>query len=499
MHDLLPNIPNLLNDALSSVHFFMPEIYLGVLFLVVLVTGLVFTRNAGAYCRIISVVGMLLVIAQDVIQLYLPANEVKALFSGMLLLHHTPVVFKLVIDVLSILLLIYFAWDKQLRAHKKGLADLFAIAIASILGLHLMVMSINLLSIYLSIEFVSLASYLMVAYKTDQGNSAGAGLKYALFGAAASAVMLYGISLLYAFTGHTDMVVPEFLQNLSKVDPLAVSLALMLVMAGIGFKLSFVPMHFWVPDVYQGAATPVTAFLSTVPKIAAFGMVLHLIAPFVLHPAWHGFDFKLLFSVIGIVTMIAGNFAAVMQKNIKRMLAYSSIGHTGFALIAIVSFNQAAVSALIFYLAVYALANIGALMLASHFANVTGAEDVDGYKGLGFTMPTASVCFVIILISLTGLPVTAGFIGKVVVFQAAYSVYQQTHNVWLMLLMATGALTTVVALFYYIKIPLYLFLKKADNNHEHHVSTPSLLIAACVISFLLVLVGVFPDLLGKWL
>jgi NADH-quinone oxidoreductase subunit N len=498
MRELLPIISYQLNDALSSVHYFMPEIYLGVLFLLVLITGLIYTKNAAAICRIISVLGMIFVIMQDVIQCYLPAGEARPLFSGMLLLHHTPVIFKLVIDAVSVLLLLYFAWDRQLKAHKKGLSDVYAITIASILGLHLMVMAINLLSIYLAIEFVSLASYLMVAYKSEQGFSAGAGLKYVLFGAASSAVMLYGISLLYAFTGYTDIFAPAFIQNLSKVNDISVAFALVLVMAGIGFKLSFVPMHFWVPDVYQGAATPVTAYLSTLPKVAAFGLLIHLVSPFILGQ-WTGINIKLFFCVIGLITMIAGNFAAVMQQNVKRMLAYSSIGHTGFALMAIVTISTGSISALLFYLAVYAVANIGALMLASYFANITGAENMNDYKGLGFKLPGASVCFVIIMISLTGLPVTAGFIGKVLIFQSVYNTYQQDHNIWLMLLMGTGALTTVVALFYYIKIPLYLFLRKADNNHEYVIVSQSLLFVTAAISFLLVFIGVFPDYLARYL
>jgi NADH-quinone oxidoreductase subunit N len=498
MHSLLPSIPARLNDALSSIHFFMPEIYLAALFLLVLVTGLVYTKNAAGMCRIVSVLGMMVVIMQDVVQCYLPAGQAIKLFSGMLVLYHTPVVFKLLIDVLSVLLLIFFAWGKYLKAHKKGLSDLYAIAVASILGLHLMVMAINLLSIYLAIEFVSLASYLMVAYKADQGTSAGAGLKYVLFGAASSAVMLYGISLLYAFSGSMDLADPAFIGNLAKVNSLSVSFALVLVFAGLGFKLSFVPMHFWVPDVYQGAATPITAWLSTLPKIAAFALLVNFIAPFISAGTPLSFDIRLLLSVIGLLTMIIGNFAAVMQQNVKRMLAYSSIGHTGFALMGIVTFSSQGISALIFYLAVYAAANIAALILAAYFANVTAAEHMEDYKGMGFKLPAASVCFVIVLISLTGLPVTAGFMGKVLIFQAVYTVYQQGHNVWLLTLMAIGALTTVVSLFYYIKIPLYLFLRKSDNNHEYHVSHQSLLVAAMLISLLLVIIGVFPDYLARW-
>lgn len=502
MDGLINNISTLVQNAISSVPYFMPEIYLAVLFLLVLITGLVYSRNVAAICRIISVLGMVFVIAQDLLQYFVPKERSLPLFDGFILLHHTAVIFKLIIDVLSVLLLLYFAWDRHLKAHRKGLSDLYAIMVASILGLHLMVMSVNLLSMYLAIEFVSLASYLMVAYKSEQGMSAGAGLKYVLFGAAASAVMLYGISLLYAFTGYIDVFAPRFINGLMNANHLAVLFAFVLLFAGIGFKLSFVPMHFWVPDVYQGAATPVTAYLSTLPKIAAFGLTLNLLVPLALNHAPGAlpvFNFRLFLAIIALVTMIAGNFGAVMQRNVKRMLAYSSIGHTGFALMALVVLKDVNVPSLTFYLAVYAIANIGALMLASYFANITGGENMDDYKGLGFKLPAASVCFVIILISLTGLPVTAGFIGKVLIFQSVYDIYQHTHEKLLMALLATGAVTTVVALFYYIKIPLYLFLRKSENNHEYVVSSQSLLFVAILIAILLVFLGIFPDYLVKCL
>ena len=179
------------------------------------------------------------------------------------------------------------------------------------------------------------------------------------------------------------------------------------------------------------------------------------------------------------------------------MLAYSSIGHTGFALMAIVTFTSQGISALVYYLAVYGIANIGALALASYFANVADAEELDGYKGLGLKHPAASICFIVILISLTGLPVSAGFTGKLFVFSAVYGVYQQNHDVWLLLLLITGALTTVVSLFYYIKIPLYLFLKKSENTTNANSNSNSIIVFAIIISLIIVLLGIFPDkLLG---
>jgi NADH-quinone oxidoreductase subunit N len=499
MHDLLPHISTQLTGILGDMKYFVPELTLAALFIVVLITDLLFGRTSEKWCRMVACLGMLLVLFRDVQQVALIQSSTNTLFSGMLLQTHISLIFRIIIDVSVLILLLYFAWDEQLRSHPKKLSDLYSITIAAVLGLHLMTMAINLLSVYLSVEMVSLASYLLVAYRSENAFSTEAGLKYVLFGAAASAIMLYGISLLYGFSGALNLFDPNFFMALTQANPLGVAFAIILVLAGIGFKLSFVPMHFWVPDVYEGAPTPITAFLSTVPKIAAFGLLVNFLTPFISSAPFKAFDFGLCLSVIGIITMIAGNFAAVLQNNAKRMLAYSSIGHTGFALMAIVTFTPQGITALTYYLAVYVIANIGALMLVTYFTRITGSEDVSSYKGLGSKYPAASVCFVIILISLTGLPVTAGFTGKVFVFSAVYSVYQQSHNSWLLLLTITGAITTVVSLFYYIKIPLNLFLKRTDNIAEPISGLKYIITSAIIISVLLVFLGIFPDWLTRFL
>ncbi len=498
MHELLPYIPAQLTDINSSLHYFMPELLLTILFILVFITDLLTGKKNMKFCRLVAMAGMALVLWHDVLQLN-TLHAAHFIFNGMLLLQHSSIVFKLIIDTLVILLLLYIPWDKALRAHYKGLADLYSIIIASVLGLHLMLMAVNLLSIYVAIEMVSIASYLMAAYRSDTAVSTEAGMKYVLFGATSSAVMLYGISLLYGFAGSLDVLQGGFIVNICAANPVAVSLAIVMVMVGIGFKLSFVPVHFWVPDVYQGAATPVTAYLSTLPKIAAFGLLLNFLVPFVHYPYanFTAFDFNLFLSVVGIVTMLVGNLAALWQTNIKRLLAYSSIGHTGFALIAVATFSGQGILALIFYLAVYAVANMAALMLATYYVNKIGAHNLDDYKGVGLRYPLPSICFVIILISLAGLPITAGFNGKVLVFSAAYAAYQQSGNGWLLALMITGAATTLISLFYYIKIPLYMFLKK----NEHHaddliVNHRYLLMLICVLTVFLLLVGVFPQMLG---
>jgi NADH-quinone oxidoreductase subunit N len=495
MHDLIPNINQQLTGILGDIKYFIPEIYLAALFILVLVTDLLFGRNSEKLCRVVAGVGMVLIIGTDLQQLPLIGDQLSFLFSGMLLHNHTSIIFRLVIDCSALLLLLYFSWDEPLKSHAKKLSDLYSITIAAVFGLHLMTMAANLLSVYLAIELVSLASYLLVAYRSENAFSTEAGLKYVLFGAAASAIMLYGISLLYGFTGTLSLFNAQFIEGLTQVNSTGSAFAVVLVLIGIGFKLSFVPIHFWVPDVYEGAPTPITAFLSTVPKVAAFALLINFLTPFIITPNWKGLNFSTYLSVIGILTMIAGNFAAVMQNNAKRMLAYSSIGHTGFALMAVVTFSAEGIKALEYYLAVYVLANIGALMLVTYFEKITGSADINSYKGLGLKYPTAAISFVIILISLTGLPVSAGFTGKLFVFSAVYGVYQANHNIWLLLLTITGAVTTVVALFYYIKIPLNLFLKRTDDVTEPQRNSGYILISAVIIAILLVFLGIFPQYL----
>ncbi|MVN20909.1 NADH-quinone oxidoreductase subunit N [Mucilaginibacter arboris] len=498
MNELPLSITEQLNNILQSILYVVPETALAILFLLVIITGLLLKKDADRFCQLLSLFGLVFVFQRDVQQLYLILSGPKFLFNNMLLLHHVSIVFKLIFEALAFLIVVYVPLDEQLKVHKKGLSDLYAIIIAVVFGLHLMAMSVNLLMIYLSVEMVSIGSFLMVAYRSENRFAVESGLKYVLFGFAASATMLYGMSLLYAFTGQLDLFNGQFLEQLIHLNPVPVSLAILLVLTGIGFKLSFVPMHFWVPDVYEGAATPIVAFLSTLTKIVGFALLANFLTPFIFFSHWTAFDFRLFFSAVAILTMVTGNFAAILQNNLKRMLAYSAIGHTGFGLMALVTFSQQGVSALLFYLLVYALANIGALMLCSFYAGKNSMLTVQDLRGLGKTYPFAGVCFVILLISLTGLPVSAGFNGKVLVFSAVIEVYRQTHNIWLLALLVTGAVTTVVSLFYYFKIPLYLFLKSAENETELPAEKKQtfLLIIIGLLSALVLLIGIYPGFLS---
>ncbi|GAB2684358.1 NADH-quinone oxidoreductase subunit N [Mucilaginibacter koreensis] len=498
MNELLPQLPARLNDVLDSTVYFKPELCLTALFLLVLLADLFLSKKLTWIAHVVACLSMLVVIQADIYQYRAPGG-LKMLFGGMLVFHHPGVVFKLITDTLAILLFLYFPWDAQLKKHQKGLGDAYTIIVGSVLGIHLMLMVANLLSVFLAIEMVSIASYLLVAYQSDKALSAEASLKYVLFGMAASAVMLYGISLVYAFTGTLSLFNIELVNGIQQLNQPALVLALLLIMAGIGFKLGAVPLHFWVPDVYQGSATPVMAYISTLPKLGAFGLLFNFLMPFAYERHWFADHLQPLIAAISIITMLVGNFAAVWQNNVKRMLAYSSIGHTGFALMALLCFNAQGTSALAFYLAIYAVANIGTLALATYFKNVADADDVADYRGLGLKYPLASVCYVVLLISLTGLPVTTGFNAKLLVFSANYSVYRQSHNVWLLATLITGALTTVVSLFYYLKIPLNLFLKKSDTDIQMQSSNVYLSVFYVVLTVFILVFGIFPDFLARFL
>ncbi len=495
MNDLLPGIPEQLNRILNDIGVFLPEIYLTGVFIVVLLADLLVGRQSSKYCRAIALAGLVIVAFKSYDQLTLLSNgqQLLPLFNDMLVLHSKSVYFKLTIDVLCMVLLVWLPWDKKLATHAKGLSDMYTIIIASVLGMHLMVMASNLLTVFLSVEMVSIASYLLVAYRAESNKGAEAGLKYVLFGAAASAIMLYGISLLYGFAGTLNIFDPQFPAALAAVKGAGVNMAIGLVLLGIGFKLSFVPVHFWVPDVYEGASTPVTAYLSTLPKVAGFALLANFVNAMIWVVPHPSFDFRTLFAVVGTVTMIVGNFAAISQQNVKRMLAYSSVGHTGFALMAVTTFSKQGLDALAYYLLVYGIANMAALLLAANFENEKNAQNASEYKGLGIKYPVASVNFVIVLISLTGLPVTAGFTGKLFVFSAVYSVFDQSKQIWLLILLITGAIVTVVSLFYYIKIPLNLFLKRVNATHEVIYSDKKVIILSSLLALLLILLGIFPN------
>lgn len=497
MQEFLPYLSQLIYSGVSGFAHLIPEIILTIVFILVIVTDLFFPGKKSSAAFWVCIIGI--TISAVAVYLKNPGLIRISLFNNSIIIDQLALSFKLIFSAVTILFAIFIRYNKALQNHKKGVGDLYMLLPAVLIGLNLMSMSASLLMIYISIEMVSIASYLMVGYASATAKQTEAAMKYALFGSICSAVMLYGMSLLYAFTGSINIGDEAFLTGLSLVSEPAVSLAMILVLVGIGFKLSFVPLHFWTPDVYEGAPTPVTAFLSTAPKIAGFALLIRFIEPFTLfaetHPDKELFDFKTALTIVALLSMIIGNFSAIWQNNVKRMLAYSAIGHTGFALMAIVSFSDQAFTAILFYLGIYAIMNMAAFMLVDRIEEQTGATDVRDYKGLGKILKLEFVCFVVVLVALTGLPPTAGFVAKLFVFSAAFQQYSISESLWTFSLLIVGAVTTVVSLFYYLKIPLYAFLKESESELVPTRKSNGIIYVVIFLSALLIIFGLFPDIL----
>jgi len=297
-------------------------------------------------------------------------------------------------------------------------------------------------------------------------------LKYILYGALSSGVMLYGISLLYGLTGATDLLgIRIALSGSSEANAPLLLISGIMILVGFGYKISAVPFHFWTPDVYEGAPITVTAFLSVASKAAGFAMMIRFFVSTTSSQlgadtaaVLQSFEWAKLVAIISVLTMTLGNIVAIWQNNLKRLLAYSRIAHAGYMLMAVVVFSQNGMTAVLVYFVVYLFMNLGAFYLVMLIAGATGSEDIDSYKGLGHRAPLVGVAMVIFLISLTGLPPTAGFIGKLYVFAALLD----AQWIWLAVV---GALNSVISLYYYIRIIRNMYLRDPEASPKPVVLT----------------------------
>lgn len=485
----MQNITQSTNDIIYSLSQLKPEWILVIGFLLVIMLDLFIKKSkkpvflAAMLTLAISAVFLIIQITHF--------GESQLLFNSMFSLTKAGSQFKLLVVFASALCLIFFYQDERLKNHPKGINDFISIFLASILGMFLLISAANLLMLYLSIEMISLASYLMVSYNAYEKKQAEAGMKYVLFGAVASAMMLYGISLIYGFTGSIDLYGEALKNGFVQIGTSGTALALILLLTGIGFKLSFVPFHFWTPDAYEAAPTSVTSFLSTVPKIAVFGILFSAIPVF--QSIGDGLFIQIIISVSAI-SMILGNTIALFQNNPKRMMAYSSIGHTGFILMLFVLPQAMMLKALLFYLIAYILMNASTFMSISYIESRFGVLNIADYKGLGRKIPFIGTLLVVLMVSLTGLPPTAGFIAKFLVFSSL--IITASNYTWVAVLLGIAAFTTVISLFYYLKIPLNFFLKKAEDEHQKRETSAVLVWIIAALTALVFILGIVPNLVS---
>jgi NADH-quinone oxidoreductase subunit N len=351
---------------------------------------------------------------------------------------------------------------------KRDAGEFFTLLMVLTLGMNLMAESRSLLMIYLSLELVSVISFVMAGFKINDGKSSEAALKYVIYGGVASGIMLYGMSWIFGLTQslylHDCAVrIAELTAKTGKV-PEVVFVGTVCMLAGFGYKISAAPFHMWTPDVYEGAPTPVTAFLSVGPKAAGFAVLVRFFTDALgagtettpIDTPW-----PVVAGCLAMATMTVGNLSALGQDNVKRMLAYSSIAHAGYMLLGFSVFSDAGVASIVFYIVTYCFMNLGAFLVVMAIAEKSdGDETITAFRGLGRRAPVMAAIMTVFLFSLTGLPPMAGFIGKFYLFAALL----KAGGTWNWTVAVVGVLNSVISLFYYARVIRAMYLEKSDRT-----------------------------------
>jgi len=459
----------MLQENLRSTAWFVPELVLTVGTLFLFVIDLFWKQSPTRVARL--TVGALLVLGVTAWALAGQGAAPQALFNKMIANDAFALFFKWLFVAAAALTVIVAAQGKDFPAARVG--EFYALLMAIVLGMFLMASATDLLMMYLAIELVSMVSYVLAGYRKGDRRAAEGSLKYVIYGGVASGVMLFGMSYLYGLLGTTNIL--EFGRRIQALQAtgmslaatrLALVLAIVFVSAGFGYKVAAVPWHMWCPDVYEGAPTPFTAFLSVGPKAAGFALAIRFFHSALAGP--NGADglaaivgnvpWPAVVGILAAVTMTLGNMTALAQTNLKRLLAYSSIAHAGYTLMGLSAASAAGMQGVMIYMAVYLVMNVGAFVVVILVAEATGSESILDYKGLARRHPFAAVAFAIFLFSLTGIPPFAGFIGKWYLFVA---VWQRTYGPgggWYFTLLVIAALNTAVSLYYYVRIIRAMFI-----------------------------------------
>jgi NADH-quinone oxidoreductase subunit N len=461
----------LVNENLRSALWFQPEMALtfGTLFLIVID---LFWKKSAARVTYLTV-GALAVLGVAAALLAFQPSDAQSLFNGMLANDAFAIFFKWLFLGAGGLTVLVASQGKDFPPQRIG--EFYALLMAIVLGMFMMASATDLLMVYLSIELVSMVSYVLAGYRKGDRKAAEGSLKYVIYGGVASGVMLFGMSYLYGLTGTTSLFeIAARIQGIQATGAalaatkIALVVSIVFVTAGIGYKVAAVPWHMWCPDVYEGAPTPFTAFLSVGPKAAGFALALRFFHSALAGPshggeagfadALAGIPWPAVVGVVSAVTMTLGNLTALSQTNLKRLLAYSSIAHAGYTLMGLSAVSGRGVQAVMIYMLVYLVMNVGAFVVVILVAEATGSESILDYKGLAKRHPLAAVTFAIFLFSLTGLPPFAGFAGKWYLFYAVFERIDGPGGSWYAILAIIGALNTAVSLYYYVRIVRAMFI-----------------------------------------
>jgi NADH-quinone oxidoreductase subunit N len=450
-------------QILLDLKNFYPELILTAAFLCIVIADIAFPRYRKPVTFAVAALGLGLAFISSMALFHAATGT---LFFSVIAVDPMAAFFDCFLILTSFLVLLATPGSRELS--RRNLGEFYMLLLGVTLAMVLLASSVDLLMLYISLEMVSLGSYVMVGYLKNDRQSNEASLKYLLFGAVATGSMLYGFTILYGLTGTTKIdairdALAASVTGGSNSTMLLISVAL--ILAGFGFKTAAVPFHFWCPDVYTGAPTPVTAFLSVAPKAAGFAALIRffftgLSSSFGNMGYWTQFSFinwHLLLLVISIITMTLGNIGALRQNNMKRMLAYSSIAHAGYIFMGVVVLTSQGLQAVLVYLITYLFMNLGAFLVVIEIFNRTGSFDLKDYRGLYRRSPFLTISMTIFMLSLMGIPPFAGFFGKLYVFGAAVN----RDLAWFAVV---GALNSVIAVYYYARVIKTMIIEASDDT-----------------------------------
>ena len=412
-----------------------------------------------------------------------------AIFNNMLAVDNFALFFKLLFLVIAGLVIL--ASVDYVSKFKRFQGEYYALVLLAALGMMLMAATTDLISIYIALELASISLYALVGFLKDP-KSTEASLKYLLLGAVASAVLLFGMAFVFGFTGATQLgEIAQSLQALSLTGIMSspgLILGIVLMIAGFGFKIAAIPFHMWVPDVYEGAPTPITAYLSVASKAAGFAIILRVFYSAFGSPAWLSLDWGIIFAVLAAIGMTVGNVAAIPQNNIKRMLGYSSIAQAGYLMVGLATLGVSADilgrSGVIFFLASYAFTNLGAFIAIIAISNKLKSDQINDYSGMGRRSPILALALTLCLISLIGMPPAAGFMAKFYIFSAAVS----NGLLWLVII---AVLNSVISAYYYLRVVKVMWLGEPKSK-EKVPSSAALKVALAISCLGVLLLGVIP-------
>jgi len=482
-----------MNDQLQhifrSVSLLVPEVIITNSLIITILLGLLLKNHKHIILKSLAL--MSYGVSIFIVIHHLPA-ESTLLFGGLMRIDAFSSYFKILFLTGGILGVWISGPQKE-----NSTAEYFLLFHAVILGSCLLASSMNFIMVLLSLELISISSYLLSGFGFDKKSAEGS-LKYFLFGTVATACMIYGLSIIYGFAGTLDFSSELFLKNLIALSSPLLLIAGLLTLAGFLFKITAVPFHLWAPDVYESAPTPVVALISVVPKLAGIVVLTKFTLAINLF-GQSGYNWQIIIAIISLISILVGNLSAIAQSNPKRMLAYSSVAQSGFLLIGLVTFGMDGVHFMLFYSAVFLVMNFLVFNALNQFENSYADLTIQSFAGLGTRSIIPSLAILIGLVSLTGLPPTAGFTAKLFVFGSLWGAYQQSGELILLALFLIGLLNTVVSLFFYLKIPYYLFLKEKKEAADFIKSD----IAGNLLSLILVIVLFYlfisPDRLMGWI